>query len=95
MLTVKHVTEGQEHIYQAPFGATYVGPHSQTGCGGPHILIPKAEEAGRFGVEAKMLHGGRAFVMNENGATVGSYELGKAPALPTAQNGGASLGETN
>lgn len=79
MLTVKHVAHGQEHIYAAPFGVTYVGPRSQTGIGGPHLSIPKAPTDGNLGVECKVIHSGHAYVMNEAGSTIGSYELGEPP----------------
>jgi hypothetical protein len=79
MITVKHIAEGQEHLYEAPYGVTFVGPESRTGIGGDHIEIPKAECAGGFGAEVKCLWLGVAYVMNESGATIGHYRLGAPP----------------
>lgn len=86
MLTVKHVVDGRENIYLAPYGATYVGPHSLTGIGGSHIEIPQAaEDDPRFGIPVKCLHRGCAYIMNESGRTVGAYyDLGEPPQPPAA-----------
>jgi hypothetical protein len=86
MMTVKHVLNGQEHLYSAPHGASYIGPLSSTGIGGPHLAIPLHDAGANpaFGVACKALHGGHVYVMNDAGATVGSYELGEPPLSATA-----------
>ena len=84
MLTVKHVVDGREDIYLAPYGVQYFGAHTLSGPGGEHIAIPQAEEDNpRYGVPCKALYRGHAYVMNDAGATVGAYTLG-SPTLPNA-----------
>lgn len=82
MLTVKHVNNGTEKIILAPYGVEYVGPMANWGIGGPHLSIPHAPETPGMGIECQVLHGGIAYVMNDAGATVGTYRLGDAPEKP-------------
>ena len=75
MLTVKHVANGCETIYEAPHGVQYYGPFGATGHGsGSSIVMPQAADA-----PGKILYGGNVYVMNGNGATVGTYNLGQSP----------------
>jgi hypothetical protein len=95
MLTVKHVANGTERIYPAPFGAEYVGPHANWGIGGPHLSIPLVQDAPGFGVQCKVLHGGTAYVMNDGGSTVGVYHLGNPPEGDIELLRGQSFGEAS
>ena len=79
MLTVKHIHEGIETIYEAPHGVEYIGPHACAGPGGLAILNSpsdiRAAEADNLGIEITTLTKGRAYVMNADGQTVASYTL--------------------
>ncbi len=79
MLTVKHIHDGIETIFEAPHGVEYIGVHARVGPGGLAILNSpsdiRAAEADNLGIEITILTNGHAYVMNADGQTVASYTL--------------------
>ena len=90
MLTVKHIHDGIETIYEAPHGVEYIGTHAPFGPGGLAIKnSPTAvfeADRDRVGLEFTLLNDGTAYVMNSNGKTVAIYSLPPGPQI-TAQTG--------
>lgn len=84
MFTVNHVKNGVDTFHSARTVA-YHGPHAPMGSTEGYSL----ELVGGDSSEVRLLSGGKAYVMNEQGATVGSYILDFAVEAPV---GGALVG---
>lgn len=80
MLTVKHVKiDGEETLFEAPDGVKFYGSHVAPAGGGPCLAILNPRED-MWGPESRLIYRGVAYVMNDNGATIGTYRLGYPPA---------------
>ncbi|WP_395451177.1 hypothetical protein ACHMW7_16120 [Aminobacter sp. UC22_36] len=79
MLTIKHIQiSGEEMIYASPI-VNYV-PYADFGRCPPTLWI---EPVGHVSAGTRFpLTGGTCFVMNDNGKTIGRYELGDEPSDP-------------
>lgn len=69
MFTISHHTDNGMEMFYAAKAAVYHGPFSDSPCRQVEI-VPDGNEAAIF------LTGGRVYVMNESGRTVGTYILG-------------------
>ena len=74
MLTVKHIRDGIETIYDAPDGVQFVGPDAPEGVDGAIVGLTILGNVGRLSA-GQYLMDGIAYVMNDAGQTVGTYRL--------------------